>query len=212
MICSFVWNEIHIIIITTNSFVFFFFLLLPFLSLSPAETSMPMRFHAVDRRGCHSCHSSASLLLFLLCVCYLCLLICSLYQLRSNMSSASTVASAQQNEVEESIRRIQTHKGVQGFIITSNDGKNRRKRDETDRFDSFPLGSFVRSNIDNSTTMSLTGLLRTLADKAKSCVRDLDPQNDLTFLRIRTKKQEILVAPGQFVLLESFFVKLVSFR
>ena len=45
--------------------------------------------------------------------------------------------------------------------------------------------------------MSLTGLIRTLADKAKSCVRDLDPQNDLTFLRIRTKKQEILVAPGK---------------
>jgi len=95
------------------------------------------------------------------------------------MSSASTVASVQQNEVEDSIRRIQTHKGVQGFIITSNDG------------------SFVRSNIDNSTTMSLTALLRTLADKAKSCVRDLDPQNDLTFLRIRTKKQEILVAPDK---------------
>ena len=67
------------------------------------------------------------------------------------------------------------------------------------------LGSFVRSNIDNSTTMSLTGLLRTLADKAKSCVRDLDPQNDLTFLRIRTKKQEILVAPGK-----SYFITLIS--
>ncbi|CAF4286877.1 unnamed protein product, partial [Adineta steineri] len=30
-----------------------------------------------------------------------------------------------------------------------------------------------------------------------TCVRDLDPQNDLTFLRIRTKKQEILVAPDK---------------
>lgn len=47
--------------------------------------------------------------------------------------------------------------------------------------------------------MSLTGLIRTLSDKAKSCVRDLDPQNDLTFLRIRTKKQEILVAPGNII-------------
>jgi len=60
-------------------------------------------------------------------------------------------------------------------------------------------GSFVRSTIDNSTTMSLTSLLRTLSDKAKSCVRDLDPQNDLTCLRIRTKKQEILVAPGKII-------------
>ncbi len=61
----------------------------------------------------------------------------------------------------------------------------------------FFVGGFVRSTIDNSTTMSLTSLIRTLSDKAKSCVRDLDPQNDLTFLRIRTKKQEILVAPGK---------------
>ena len=60
------------------------------------------------------------------------------------------------------------------------------------------VGGFVRSTIDNSTTMSLTSLIRTLSDKAKSCVRDLDPQNDLTFLRIRTKKQEILVAPSKF--------------
>ncbi|CAF0946688.1 unnamed protein product [Rotaria sordida] len=95
------------------------------------------------------------------------------------MSSAPTLASSQQAEIEETIKRIQTHKGVQGFILTSNDG------------------SFVRSTIDNSTTMSLTGLIRTLSDKAKSCVRDLDPQNDLTFLRIRTKKQEILVAPDK---------------
>ncbi|CAF1395043.1 unnamed protein product, partial [Didymodactylos carnosus] len=57
--------------------------------------------------------------------------------------------------------------------------------------------SFVRSNIDSSTTMSLSGLIKTLTDKAKGCVRDIDPQNDLTFLRIKTKKQEILVAPDK---------------
>jgi dynein light chain roadblock-type len=51
--------------------------------------------------------------------------------------------------------------------------------------------------------MSLTGLIRTLSDKAKSCVRDLDPQNDLTFLRIRTKKQEILIAPGKHLIFSS---------
>ncbi|CAF0826177.1 unnamed protein product [Didymodactylos carnosus] len=84
-----------------------------------------------------------------------------------------------QAEVEETIKRIQTHKGVQGFIIVSTEG------------------GFVRSTIDNSTTMSLSGLVKPLADKARSAIRDLDPQNDLTFLRIRTKKQEILVAPDK---------------
>ena len=32
--------------------------------------------------------------------------------------------------------------------------------------------------------------------KARSSVRDIDPQNDLTFVRIRTKKHEIMIAPG----------------
>lgn len=40
------------------------------------------------------------------------------------MSSASTVVSAQQMEIEDTIKRIQTHKGVQGFIIASNDSKS----------------------------------------------------------------------------------------
>src|SRR5258708_359571 len=114
------------------------------------------------------------------------------------MTSTSTPASTQQAEIEETIKRIQTHKGVQGFILTSNDGSSFYNLFM--KFISFLLiikGGFVRSTNDNSTTMSLTGLIRTLSDKAKSCVRDLDPQNDLTFLRIRTKKQEILVAPGK---------------
>ncbi len=35
---------------------------------------------------------------------------------------SSTLASTQQAEIEETIKRIQLHKGVQGFILTSNDG------------------------------------------------------------------------------------------
>jgi hypothetical protein len=38
------------------------------------------------------------------------------------MSTVSTLASTQQAEIEETIKRIHTHKGVQGFILTSNDG------------------------------------------------------------------------------------------
>jgi len=112
---------------------------------------------------------------------------------------SSTLASTQQAEIEETIKRIQTHKGVQGFILTSNDGnwKNIFVLNILCFVYYKQKGGFVRSTIDNSTTMSLTSLIRTLSDKAKSCVRDLDPQNDLTFLRIRTKKQEILVAPGK---------------
>ena len=39
------------------------------------------------------------------------------------------------------------------------------------------------------------GLIHQLTAKARSTVRDIDPTNDLTFLRIRSKKHEIMVTP-----------------
>lgn len=60
----------------------------------------------------------------------------------------------------------------------------------------FP-GIPIRTTLDNSTTVQYAGLLHQLAMKARSTVRDIDPQNDLTFLRVRSKKHEIMVAPGK---------------
>lgn len=59
----------------------------------------------------------------------------------------------------------------------------------------------IRTTLDNSTAVQYAGLLRQLTMKARSTVRDIDPQNDLTFLRIRSKRHEILVAPGKRVVL-----------
>ena len=56
--------------------------------------------------------------------------------------------------------------------------------------------------MDNSTTIQYAGLLHSLTAKARSVVRDIDPQNDLTFLRIRSKKHEIMVAPGKKIFLD----------
>lgn len=56
----------------------------------------------------------------------------------------------------------------------------------------------IRSTLDNSTTVQYAGLISQLAAKARSTVRDIDPSNDLTFLRIRSKKHEIMVAPGMY--------------
>ncbi|CAK6969007.1 dynein light chain roadblock-type 2 [Scomber scombrus] len=80
-------------------------------------------------------------------------------------------------EVEETLKRIEAHKGVIGTIIVNAEG--------------IP----IRTTLDNSTTVQYAGLLRQLTMKARSTVRDIDPQNDLTFLRIRSKKHEILVSP-----------------
>ncbi|XP_060074192.1 dynein light chain roadblock-type 2-like isoform X1 [Ylistrum balloti] len=80
-------------------------------------------------------------------------------------------------EVEDTLKRIQAHKGVIGIIVVNADG--------------IP----IRTTLDNSTTVQYANLLTQLTQKARSVVRDIDPQNDLTFLRVRSKKHEIMVAP-----------------
>ncbi|CAL8104249.1 unnamed protein product [Calicophoron daubneyi] len=83
------------------------------------------------------------------------------------------------SEVEETFKRLLSHKGVIGAIIGSSDG------------------IAIRSSMDNSTTVQYCGLIQQLTAKARSAVRDLDPSNDLTFLRIRSKRNEIMVAPDR---------------
>ncbi|NP_001177691.1 roadblock isoform X1 [Nasonia vitripennis] len=87
-------------------------------------------------------------------------------------------------EVEETMKRIQSHKGVVGTIVVNTEG--------------IP----IKSTMDNTTTVQYAGLISQLSDKARSVIRDLDPTNDLTFLRIRSKKHEIMVAPDkEFILI-----------
>nr|XP_010978778.2 dynein light chain roadblock-type 2 isoform X1 [Camelus dromedarius] len=86
-------------------------------------------------------------------------------------------------EVEETLKRIQSHKGVIGTMVVNAEG--------------IP----IRTTLDNSMTVQYAGLLHQLTMKARSTVRDIDPQNDLTFLRIRSKKHEIMVAPDKEYLL-----------
>lgn len=81
------------------------------------------------------------------------------------------------------MKRIQSHKGVIGTIVVNQEG--------------IP----IRTTMDNSTTTQYAGLIHQLTNKARTCVRDIDPQNDLTFLRIRSKKHEIMVAPEKDYLL-----------
>nr|AAW26997.1 SJCHGC06530 protein [Schistosoma japonicum] len=81
------------------------------------------------------------------------------------------------SEVEETFKRLLAHKGVIGAIIVSSDG------------------IAVRTSMDNSTTNHYCGLIQQLVAKSRSAVRDLDPSNDLTFLRIRSTRNEIMVAP-----------------
>ncbi|KAM8867692.1 dynein light chain roadblock-type 1-like [Synchiropus splendidus] len=79
-------------------------------------------------------------------------------------------------ELEETLERLSNQKGVQGIIIVNTEGVP------------------IRSTLDNATTVKYAGLIHQLIRKARSTVRELDSQNDLNFLRVRSRKNEIMIA------------------
>ena len=82
-------------------------------------------------------------------------------------------------EIDETIKRIQSHKGVKGVLIMNSDG--------------IP----IRSNLSPEDTEIYAALISQLAIKASSVVRTLEDTDELSFLRIRSKKHEIMVAPDK---------------
>ena len=58
-------------------------------------------------------------------------------------------------------------------------------------------GIVTKTTLDNTTTAKITGMVSSITTSAKSVVRDLDPINDLRFLRMRSNKTEILIAPDE---------------
>ena len=59
------------------------------------------------------------------------------------------------------------------------------------------IGIPLKTTMDHCSTVQITGLIHNLVHKARNTVRELDSQNDLTFLRLRSKKHEIMCAPGK---------------
>lgn len=88
------------------------------------------------------------------------------------------------SDIESTLARIQNHKGVLGVIIVNHQGVA------------------LRSTLDDALTKQYSDLIPSLSDLARNLVRDLDPQNDLEFLRIRSNFHEIMVAAKEdFVLI-----------
>jgi dynein light chain roadblock-type len=49
--------------------------------------------------------------------------------------------------------------------------------------------------MDSKQTGQYASLMSGLSNKAKRLIRELDPTNDLTFLRIKSKQCELLISP-----------------
>ncbi|KAF8282493.1 dynein light chain [Trypanosoma cruzi] len=83
-------------------------------------------------------------------------------------------------DIEELVKQITDHPGVQGLIIVNTEGIPIR---HTFQEQSRPLA------------VQYCALFQSLAMKARTAVVELDNNNDLLFLRVRSKKHEVLVAP-----------------
>jgi dynein light chain roadblock-type len=90
---------------------------------------------------------------------------------RENMESTG--------EVEKILNRIESHKGVLGVVVLN------------------PKGKVLKTSMDTTTTTQYSSLCRKLVGMAQRTVRDLDPQDDMVTLRIRTDDHEIMIAPGK---------------
>lgn len=84
------------------------------------------------------------------------------------------------NMVEETLKRISSHKGILGVIIVNADG--------------IP----IRSTFENNVSVQYASLVSHFTVKARSAVKQIsknDPEDDLQLIRIRSKKHEIMIAP-----------------
>ena len=80
--------------------------------------------------------------------------------------------------VEETVKRLSSHKGVLGIVILN--------------ADAVP----IRSTLDQELAVQYAALVSQLTTKARSMVRELATEDDLQFLRLRSKKHEIMIAPS----------------
>lgn len=91
--------------------------------------------------------------------------------------------SVSKTDVEKILRRIQAHRGVVALMLANRDGL------------------VLRSNVDITTTKLYAVQYQKLIKMAHSAVRELDPENELRFIRVRNKQHEIMVAPTEDLIL-----------
>ena len=80
-------------------------------------------------------------------------------------------------KVEETLNRINTHKGVKGIIIVNS------------------RGIAIRSTMSQSETIEYGSLITQFTSKAQEAVKKLHQEEEVQFIRIRSKMHEIMIAP-----------------
>ena len=60
----------------------------------------------------------------------------------------------------------------------------------------FFTGITIRSSMSNEVASQYAYLANVITQKARKMINDFDTHNQVSLLRIRTKKNEIIIAPG----------------
>ena len=80
-------------------------------------------------------------------------------------------------KIEETLNRINTHKGVIGIIIVNS------------------KGIAIRSTMSQTDTVDYGSLITQFITKAELTIKALHQDEDISFIRIRSRKNEIIIAP-----------------
>ena len=86
---------------------------------------------------------------------------------------------ASSQKIEETLNRINTHMGVLGVIIVNK------------------KGVAIKSTMRQDDTINNGALIGNFIDKATSTVKSLHPEEDITFIKIRSAMYEIMIAPDK---------------
>ena len=79
--------------------------------------------------------------------------------------------------VENTLNRISTHRGVKGVMIVN------------------AKGIAIKSTMNQEQTIEYGSLISQFATNASNLINVLHPDEQITFIRIRSKLHEIMVAP-----------------
>lgn len=81
------------------------------------------------------------------------------------------------NEIEETVKRLSSFKGVKGLFVINQDG--------------IP----IRYTFEPELVTHYAALVHQLVQQARTIVRELDSTDDLVTLRVRSKNHELVIAP-----------------
>ena len=80
-------------------------------------------------------------------------------------------------EVEDSLQRIVGLKGVVGSVVMT------------------MAGETIRSTLDTTITAQVSGFMSTLVQLSNERLKNMDPDNELNLIKMRTSKHQFVVVP-----------------